>query len=355
MLEYSQYLREAGHEVSVLTLKPEGELANVFKNVTKVPSFKRAHIPPCDLIVATKPEDVLAGWRSKRGKVVHFCQGLELIDLEQRISGAVIPERYKGKGFRAKLTLFRKKISWRIRHFKTERIYRLPTHLVTVAAPLHSELSRRYKRPVELCLNGIRADSFRPAEKFREPPFTNEHPLRIVNVGPLDVTFKGIRTTLAAFAELKAQGAPVRLLRISPKLLPGEREACPMVDEWHEKLPQEKFAALLRSCNAYISNSTEGEGFGLPALEAMSTGLVCILSDIGSYRSFGDPKDYAVFVPEFDASASTSAILELLKAPADRWNGLRARAIEVAKGYSFGDACKKFEAILRTLVPPSVS
>jgi glycosyltransferase involved in cell wall biosynthesis len=340
--EYASFLREQGHDVEVLVQKKEGELAD-FLEVTVVEDFSTDNIPECDLIVGTKPLEVLDAWNSKKGKVVHFCQGFEITDLEQRLKGQVLPERYRGKGIFNNLKLKKKKKDWLKKIEKFDQIYNLPTHLVTVAKPLQQVLEKRYARPVKLCLNGVHDEFFFPAEIYI-PPAKNK-PVRIINIGPAEVTFKGIQTTLETIKILKEHGRNIEFIRVSPNFSEAEKQN-PLVDEFHEHLSQEKLGELIRSCDIYISNSTDGEGFGLPALEALSCGVIAVLSNISSYRNFSDSENFCFFVREHSPESTVDAVEFILENNPENLLITRENALKVASEYSFIKACNRFEEIL---------
>jgi glycosyltransferase involved in cell wall biosynthesis len=100
----------------------------------------------------------------------------------------------------------------------------------------------------------------------------------------------------------------------------------------------------------YISNSTEGEGFGLPAMEALSCGLLCILSSISSCLSFSDRRDFCFFVPERDPTATSAVLKEIIRSPSEKFVDIRKNALEISAHYSHEKACKNFEKILENIL-----
>jgi glycosyltransferase involved in cell wall biosynthesis len=111
-------------------------------------------------------------------------------------------------------------------------------------------------------------------------------------------------------------------------------------------IPKAELAAKLRNSDIYLSNSTEREGFGLPAIEAAASGLLCILSDITAYRSFSSRDDYCIFVPEGDSDATVSALERIYNMPGPEFRKMRNNSIEVASEFSHNEACSRFENIL---------
>jgi glycosyltransferase involved in cell wall biosynthesis len=118
-------------------------------------------------------------------------------------------------------------------------------------------------------------------------------------------------------------------------------------------VPQDEFCSTIRSCDVYISNSTDREGFGLPAMEAMASGLVPILSDINCYRSFSGSSDHCIFVPEGDSGATFKAIERLYRMNPSEFQSMREKSIAVSNDFSFDRACARFEELLKSFLAPS--
>jgi glycosyltransferase involved in cell wall biosynthesis len=347
MFDYAIYLAQKGHEVITLVEKKEGELAN-YITAQIVPDFSSPNIPDCDLIIATSPKEVKQALEAGKGKVVHFCQGLELVDLEQRISGNVIPPRFQKKGFLNALKLWKKKIGWRKKFKRFDNVYKLPTHLIAITEPMRKYLEERYGRKVDMVRNGVDLNILHPRENLKPEKFTNERPMRIINIGPFDVTYKGIPTTLKAIEKAREQNIPIDFSRITP--IRSEKEANNPPYKIYLNLSRKDFGEALRSYDVYISNSTEREGFGLPAMEALASGLICILSEITAYKSFTDRRDHCIFVSEGDAQATTEAIKKVYNMTEDELTQMRKNALEVASEFSHEKACEEFEKALQKIL-----
>lgn len=346
-LEYACRLAAAGrHHVRVLTLRNEGALKNKV-NAVEVPRFDASTIGAADVIVGTTPGDVRAAFGSRSAPVVHFCQGFEIDDLEQRVQGKVIPARYQGGGLWGKLRLFRKKFNWRARISEFDAVYRLDTTLAVISPHLKARLEQRYRRPVSIVKYGVHKEFFHPSAAPSEfPSFDAARPCRVVNIAPRSVTFKGVPTTLDAVRMARLGGAPVRLTRITPDKAEARNYERDVVDELLVGLDAAGVADVLRSSDAYISNSTEGEGFGLPAMEALSCGVPSILSGISSYRAFSCRDDFCLFVPEGDAAATARAIASLASMPSAARSAMSKAALEVSSEFSFDKALESFEKLL---------
>ena len=234
---------------------------------------------------------------------------------------------------------------WQKKISRIDAVYRLPTTLVAVSKHLQEELEARYQRQVHLCINGIHKEFFFPGQDFQWGEFTRTNPLRIINIGPFPVTFKGIDTTLNAICILKENSLPVKFIRVAPLILQIEKNN-PLIDKYYENIPADELGDLMRSCHVYISNSTEGEGFGLPALEAISSGTIAVLSRIASYRNFSETDDFCFFVPEHDAQATAAAVKKIMRTPESEIREIRKKSLAVADQFSFERSCHTFEEIL---------
>jgi len=157
-----------------------------------------------------------------------------------------------------------------------------------------------------------------------------------------------VPTTLQAIAIARHQGIPLSLVRITPRQPPPEEDPATRDYTLHVALPRDQFIAVMRECDVYVSNSTEREGFGLPAMEAMACGLVCILSDIACYRAFAPGReDHCRFVPPGDATATAAALAEIHRlAGTGALTEYRRRAIAVSASFSHQAACARFADIL---------
>ncbi len=344
LFEYASYLRTHGHHVDVLVKSKTGNLKS-YIDATLVPDFNLKTIPDCDLVVATTPRDLRQAWDSKKNKVVNFCQGLQIIGLEQRIKGEALPFRFQKKGLFNKLKLMRKKKYWQKKIDRIDELYRLPMPIITVAKPLQKILEQRYGRKVDLCTNGVSNKYFFSLSKKRRLRATTDHPLRILSVGPYDVSVKGIAITIDAIKELKQQGIPIHFTRVAPEFLSFEKKN-PCVDKFFENVSSKKMGEIMHSSDIYISNSYAAEGFGLPAIEALSCGLLCILSSIPSYRSFSDKDGFCFFLEGNNVGETVKTILRVMQLSKTDLGNVTANALEVASNFSLDKACQRFEQIL---------
>jgi len=323
-------LRVRGHRVIVLAKQPYPDWLqkNVpFREVSGATGFGLQELEPYQIIVATSPMHLLQAYQALKAaraenRLVHFIQG------------------YEGD--------YREAESF-MDHIN--RAYTLPVPKITISADLSARLLTYYPQGIfECCGQGLERELFHPPAEFM-PGDAVVAPDWVFIVGPLEISVKKIAVALEAFRIAANRRPELKLIRIST-VDTRERELpiAGAIHEYHVNLPPERVAELFRSHNGILlSPSSPGEGFGLPALEAMACGLPVVLTDIPSYRSFGapgTPRDYALFVPVDDAPAMAAALLEVVGSRAIR-KVLINRGLAVAETYSYGKVAEKMEAFFQ--------
>jgi glycosyltransferase involved in cell wall biosynthesis len=355
LLNYASALAGLGHRVEVLTTSREGPTRYLAPDAREVPELSRRTIPESDILLATGLREVDAGQRSGRGITVHFCQGFQIADLEERW------ETIRQRLDQGSLTLWMppflrslrtalKQRSWTRRIAYAERVYRLPTQMIACTPHLKKLMEDRYGRRVHLCRYGI-PKAFSPAPQQRMESFDAQRPCRVVCVGGYQRWFKGIETTNQVIALAKAKGLPVQYVRVSPTPFYDSEKALGIIDEFHTNLTAEQLGEVFRGCDVYISNSLESEGFGLPAMEAMCCGLPTILSNISSYSQFSDEgvKDYCLFVPQRGVAETLEALRRMIESPPGFRRALRENALRVAEEYEPRRSNQRFSQILQQI------
>jgi glycosyltransferase involved in cell wall biosynthesis len=329
--QHVKLIHEMGYEVLLVTKNMQMGSNLTELNLYEKPTLVRTEddIPECDIYVGSLYSDVKRLFQRGKGRVVHLCQGYEPIDFTSRIEEGVITEKYLRKGVFSiwryvNVLKFKKRIK------EIESIYALPTVKTAVSEHLAELIQERYRQKCFLIQNGIDPNIFYPNERR----IWGEHgKIRILSVGPINVGFKGIPDTLQSIKILKDKGIKMEFIRVSPHP-PSEREEVgKVVDQYYVNLKEKEMAELYRSMDIFISSSLEGEGFGLPAMEALASGVPSILTEISSYRNFGTGRDFAYFVPTHRPDRIAEAVLTFIE---DR--GLRERCqekgIDVARGFT---------------------
>jgi glycosyltransferase involved in cell wall biosynthesis len=330
--QHVKLLNEMGYETLLITkyLPTDLNLAEV--NLYEKPIVVKPDedIPDCDLFVGTAFNDVAMLFSRGRGRVVHLCQGYEPIDYTSRIKGEVIKERYLRKGIFSIFLKYADILKFKKRIRKIESIYALPTIKAAVSKHLVELIERRFHQKCFLIQNGIDSNIFYPHER---KDWGENGRIKILSVGPMQVGFKGIPDTLQAIKILREKGIPLEFTRVSPYPPSENEEVGRVVNQYYMNLREKEMVELYRNTDIFISSSLEGEGFGLPAMEALACGVPSILTEISSYKNFDEKMDFAYFVPIHRPDKIAEGVLAFME---DR--ELRAkcveRGIDVAKGFT---------------------
>jgi len=287
-------------------------------------------IPNCDVYVGTHSSDVKYLFQRAKGKVVHLCQGYEPIKYISRIKKDFIPEKYEGKRVFSSFARLAEIIKYKRKIKKTQSVYSLPTIKAAVSKHLVELIEKNHKEKCFLIQNGVDHKIFYPDEKRS---WGQDGVVRILSVGSTHVGFKGIRDSLSAIKVLKEKGIKVELTRVSPTHPTGEDLDGSIVDKFYRGLSEKEMANLYRNTDVLISPSLEVEGFGLPAIEALASGVPSILTEISSYKSFDEKRDFAYFVPTHRPDKIAEGVLVLMENKQFREKCVQ-RGLMVAKKYS---------------------
>lgn len=257
------------------------DLASSFPENTTVP----------DVVIATFWTTVKAAIQLNCPNVFHFCQGYE----------ADFPE----------YASLRKQI---------EQAYHLPIPKLTIGDWLTTRLQQIYgSSDFTVQTIGQIVDT----ELFTPPYFAFNRilrkllrrPVKILVIGLFESSVKGIPDALHAIRMLRQQGIRIYVTRVSNKV-PSEKEKnITQIDCYLSMLPPQTVANLYRTHDLMLAPSLAQEGFGLPFVEALASGLPCVATAIPSHLSFDHTHDYAVFVPPSNPNAMAQAIFTLLNTP----------------------------------------
>ncbi len=323
----AEALQARGHRCLILSPTELGECYRGF-DVTfrKVETLTPQAVPKVDLIVATYYPTIPIAWKADRlglGRACHYCQGYEGDSSDLFDSLPFIERNYSLPGI----------LHLSINDFlakRCEALFGWKAHVIPY---------------------GIGPDFF-PAV----PPTENNRPVRIGLVGPWEVEWKDLPTGLKGVQQAQERGLEVTLVRMSPiPISEDERKAWGNLQvEAHEELSPENMGVLYRGLDLFVGSSRGGgEGFFLPALEAMASGVPCLLSDIPCFHSYAEPSDYALFFPAGDPNALGEGILRLSR-DLEMQRKLRNRGLATARLYSYDRHIQALEtALLEVASQPS--
>ncbi|HVR38399.1 MAG TPA: glycosyltransferase family 4 protein [Thermoanaerobaculia bacterium] len=225
--------------------------------------------------------------------------------------------------------------------------------------PIRSQIDAAYKLPIAklvvsrslipICkqftddvtyIGQIVEDEFYRAVTPRE----NE-PLRVLISGQAQADLKGIQEGYGAALHARWFHQKFDLVRVSP-WAPSREEPLESVQEFLVALTTSEMTRLMHSCDVLVAPNHREEGFGLPAAEALASGIPCVLTSIPSYLSFDEARDYALFAPEQNAVELGEKLIELLSDEALR-ERLRARGRAVAEQWRAENVADRLEAFFK--------
>lgn len=293
VLQHVKMLKEEGYDVTLFTeqVKDPWDLKEM--PVILQPDDLN-DMSEFDIIVASIYHDVKKLFTRGARKLVHLCQGYEPIDYLSRITRESITERYQRRGIFSALESHLDLIKFKRRIRQIEAVYALPTYKAAVSKHLVELLEGKYGQRCALIQNGIDLNTFRPDQQ-RE--WGKNGKIRVLSVGSADVGFKGIADTLDAVKMLKEKGIDLELIRVSPGLPSRREKEGGLVHSYRTGLKETEMAELYRETDIFISSSLEGEGFGLPAIEALASGVPSVLTEVSTYKNFDENPGFAHFVP----------------------------------------------------------
>jgi hypothetical protein len=180
-------------------------------------------------------------------------------------------------------------------------------------------------------------------DEFYRPGTPREHdPPRVLLCGQSQADLRGIGEGYGAVAHARWFHQKLDLIRVSP-WVPSKEEPLEFVQEFHVALTTAEMTRLVHSCDVLLAPNHREEGFGLPAAEAMASGIPCVLTSIPSFLSFDDVHDYALFAPEENAVELGERLIEMLS-DAELRERLRARGREVAEQWHVRHVTDRLEA-----------
>lgn len=183
-------------------------------------------------------------------------------------------------------------------------------------------------------------------EFYRDRTPRENEPLRVLISGQAQADLKGIQEGYGAVAHARWFHQKLDLIRVSP-WAPSREEPLESVQEFHVSLTTAEMTRLMHSCDLLIAPNHREEGFGLPAAEAMASGIPCLLTAIPSYHAFDEVRDYALFAPEENAVELGERLIELL-GDAELRDRLRMRGREVAEQWRVERVADRLENFFRS-------
>jgi glycosyltransferase involved in cell wall biosynthesis len=292
-----------GHRVALITTGSPLTWRGSHAEWMYVDALDAIDARPFDFVIGTFWTTIRSAFALAGEKTIHLCQG------------------YEGS-----FTAYRDLKS------DIDAAYRLPIPKITVSPHL-VEICRRFYDDATYVGQIVDADFYQTR--------ASRAAQRALLVGPAQADFKGIDIGYAAVRHARRQGARFDLIRVS-QWPPADGESIDEAAEFYEGLDTPAMAKLIASCDVFLGPSREPEGFGLPAAEAMASGLPAVLSAISSFTSWDRKRDYALFAGDGDAVAMGDALTRLLSDAALR-SKLAARGREVVEQFRAEHTAERLE------------
>jgi glycosyltransferase involved in cell wall biosynthesis len=120
---------------------------------------------------------------------------------------------------------------------------------------------------------------------------------------------KGIGIALEGLSLWRRRGGVFRLLRVSTHAVSDEEKAVGFAGDYHHRLSPDRMPFAYRAADLFLGPARPEEGFGLPVLEALASGLPCLLSDTPGHREIAG--DAAAYFPDGDPEGLAGALSRL--------------------------------------------
>jgi glycosyltransferase involved in cell wall biosynthesis len=316
VLRQADLLARLGHRVRIVTPGEAPGWHRLSADLVRVEAFRRDLVPTADLTVATYWTTIEPALELDADETAHYCQGFEGIYTHNRDQHGLI-----------------------------EAAYRHPIPALTVAPHLADLLRERFGRPARVVTQPLEG-FFRPAPWWLRPRRPPTRP-RVLVTSPFEIDWKGVRTALEALARLRDRGVGCTVVRLSQWPLSDDEKGLLVPDEFHCHLDPAEVARVIRSCHLLVAPSWRQEGFGLPLLEALASGVPAVASDIEAFRDWTDGAVRLVRWDDPDAFADAAE--EVLSTPSE-WRRLRARGLQVAGRFSEARASASADEAVRWVV-----
>lgn len=292
VFHHARLLRRRGDQVAILARGPAPDWIRLGDLLYVDLDAGPLRLPAQDLVIATYWTTLPVARQIALGPVAHFCQGYEggLIHLRP-----ALPE--------------------------IEAVYSWDVPTLTVSPHLSDFLRDRFGRKSAVAPPPV-DPLFRPRWRFRP----GRQPW-IAIPGIFEAEVKDVPTALRAVSKLRERGVDCRVLRFSILPLSVEETALLAPDRYLEAAPPRVIAKALRRCDLLFLPSREEEGFGLPLLEAMASGVPAVASRIPSTTAMAEGA--AALVLPGDPDRFAEAALHLLAEPAV-WRRARAMGLAAA-------------------------
>lgn len=304
LIDQVKWLKSRGHIIDVYmksqnqedSALPAWENAAVDRNsIIPVRDLACRHIQNCDVI--------MAGW----------------IEQLPELIGSKIPVLYWEQGNGWLFGDVKGITNIPTLHKILDRNYSYPCIFASVSDFIARLFQNRYNRVTPVIPNGINTNLFFPGES----PDRN----RILLVGNPFLSFKGFDMALSALNQLWKAGYRFEVRWICQNM--PALNSVPYPIEIIRNPPQDQLPGLYRTADLFIFSSIY-EGFGMPPLEAMASGLPIICTRCGGVEMYVTEDNAMLIEPENSAALAEACACLLNDRALRRRLGENARKTALA-------------------------
>ncbi len=250
-------------------------------------------------------------------RAVHYCQGYEGLYSHNKTDHPAIREAYS-----------------------------LPMPALTVSPHLNGLLAREFGRRAEVVKQPL-STGFSPCRGSVNSGLSGSRTPRVLVMSPIEVDWKGVETGLRALVKLRDRDVDFDLVRISQFEQSELERGFDLGGEYHCRVRPERVQEIMRNCDLLLAPSWEPEGFGLPVLEAMASGVPVVASDVSCFRAWCGGA--ALLVPPKEPDLWANTVQRVLQHSDERL-ALRRQGLGLAGSYQPADSVRSLEQALCTLL-----
>jgi glycosyltransferase involved in cell wall biosynthesis len=269
-------------------------------------------VPDADVIVATwwETAEWVAALSPRKGAKVHFVQGDEASPLWQSAARA-------GRAAAAHI---------------------LPLRKIAISRKLLEMLRDRYAvSDAALVPNGVDLDLFHAPTRGRAGRPTVGLLYATMPLKGVDLALDAVRRAAPHVPGLRVVAFGVEPISSALPLPPGSH--------YERQPPQHHLRELYAQCDVWLCGS-RSEGFHLPPLEAMACRTPVVSTAVGGPADVIEDGENGWLVPIGDVAALSDRLIDVLRAPDDRWRALSSAARATAQRSSLERATDRLEAAL---------
>ena len=226
------------------------------------------------------------------------------------------------------------------------------SHIITVSENSKNDIIQCYKvddDKVTVAYNGA-GDFYKPLgadQRDKGKKEINNGIPYLVYVGSLHKR-KNIERMLSAFKQLKeTYTEPLDFIIIGDPLWNNDRQLDKISEEVHflGRRSGEELAQIV-ACSEALIYVSYFEGFGIPVLEGMRSGIPVVTSNLSSMPEVGG--EAAIYVDPFSVSSIVEGMQKALNK--EQFNIYREKGIEQAEKFSWDNSAEKIWGVLESVL-----